>query len=83
MVLMVLSHTPPHGVLPTYQPTYLPTYPSEFNLFFIVQLTGRAVSSHWGKMDAEGFLLSLSGTKAVRKDDVGRWNCPVTVFYSL
>lgn len=26
---MVLSHTSPHGVLPTYLPTYTPTYPQK------------------------------------------------------
>ena len=66
------SHSP-HGVVPTY---------------LTLKMSPSSLCNSWkeqppaivlGKMDGECFLLSLSGTKAVRKAHVGRQNCPVTV----
>lgn len=69
---MVLSHTQPHGELPSYTSNVHPLHCA------IHRESSLSIAS--GKMDRERFLLSLSDNDAARMDNIGRHNCPLTVF---
>lgn len=75
---MVLSHT---HLMVRYLPTYLPTYLTPRVHLFIVQSTGRAASSRrLGENRRMKRASSLSGFEAVSSNNIGRQNCPVTLY---
>lgn len=75
MVLMILTLTSWCAI---YLPTYLHSLNSRSSLCNSSE--EHPLATILGKMDGESFLLFLCDTQPVRKDIIGRQNCPVTVF---